>query len=135
MSNFYCHPGGPLALANYVDQHVDRVAKEHSDHEQAEHAKGDAILFRPESSTISAVRFSADEDQPGDNGRWHNEFRPAASPCQRNPARLGLSEAGLFLNNHTEDQTGYRTGPLGTDVAAAARIPFPAHRHSVVAAH
>jgi hypothetical protein len=27
------------------------------------------------------------------------------------------------------------TCPLGADIAAAARIPFPAHRHSVVAAH
>jgi hypothetical protein len=31
--------------------------------------------------------------------------------------------------------TGYHTCPLGADIAAAARIPFPAHRHSVVAAH
>jgi hypothetical protein len=51
-----------------------------------------------------------------------------------NSVRLGLSEADVFLNNHTEDQTGYHTCPLGADVTAAARIPFPAHRHSVVAA-
>jgi len=31
--------------------------------------------------------------------------------------------------------TGYHTCPLGADITAAARIPFPAHRHSVVAAH
>jgi hypothetical protein len=31
--------------------------------------------------------------------------------------------------------TGYHTCPLGADIAAAARILFPAHRHSVVAAH
>ncbi len=30
---------------------------------------------------------------------------------------------------------GYHTCPLGADVAAAVRIPFPAHRHSVVDAH
>ena len=32
-------------------------------------------------------------------------------------------------------EIGYHTCPLGADVGAAARIPFPAHRHSVVAAH
>jgi hypothetical protein len=31
--------------------------------------------------------------------------------------------------------TGYHTCPLGADIAAAARIPFPAQWHSVVAAH
>jgi len=31
--------------------------------------------------------------------------------------------------------TGYHTCPLGADIAAAARIPFPAHRHAAVAAH
>jgi hypothetical protein len=30
---------------------------------------------------------------------------------------------------------GYHTCPLGEDIIAAARIPFPAHRYSVVAAH
>src|SRR5262245_27554706 len=30
---------------------------------------------------------------------------------------------------------GYYTCPLGADIAAAVRILFPAHRHSVVAAH
>jgi site-specific DNA recombinase len=31
--------------------------------------------------------------------------------------------------------TGYHTCPLGAAIAAAARISFAAHRHSVVAAH
>ena len=31
--------------------------------------------------------------------------------------------------------TGYHTDPLSADFAATARIPFPAHRYSVVAAH
>ena len=31
--------------------------------------------------------------------------------------------------------TGCHTSPLGADIAAAARISFPAHPHSVVAAH
>jgi hypothetical protein len=31
--------------------------------------------------------------------------------------------------------TWYHTCPLGADIAAAARIPFPAHRRSAVAAH
>jgi hypothetical protein len=30
---------------------------------------------------------------------------------------------------------GYHTGPLSVDFAAADRIPLPAHRHPVVAAH
>jgi hypothetical protein len=30
---------------------------------------------------------------------------------------------------------GYHTDPLSADFAAAVRTPFPAHRHSVVAAH
>ena len=28
--------------------------------------------------------------------------------------------------------TGCHTSPLGADIAAAARFPFPAYRHSVV---
>jgi hypothetical protein len=32
-------------------------------------------------------------------------------------------------------ETGYHICPLGADVAAAARIPFPAHGHYVVATH
>ena len=31
--------------------------------------------------------------------------------------------------------TGYHTCPLGADIASAARISFPAHWYSVVAAH
>ena len=47
------------------------------------------------------------------------------------PAIIEFSRADEVLRR----DTGYHTCPLGADVAAAARISFPAHRHSVVAAH
>jgi hypothetical protein len=47
------------------------------------------------------------------------------------PGIIKFSQANEVLRR----ETGYHTCPLGADVAAAARIPFPAHRHSVVAAH
>jgi hypothetical protein len=47
------------------------------------------------------------------------------------PGVIKLSQANKVLRR----DAGYHTCPLGADVAAAARIPFPAHRHSVVAAH
>ncbi len=49
------------------------------------------------------------------------------------PEIIKFSQADEVLRR----DTGYHTCPLGADadIAAAARIPFPAHRHSVVAAH
>ena len=47
------------------------------------------------------------------------------------PGIIEFSQADEVLRR----DTGYHTCPLGADVAAAARISFPAHRHSVVAAH
>jgi hypothetical protein len=47
------------------------------------------------------------------------------------PGIIKFSQADEVLRR----DTGYHTCPLGADVAAAARIPFLAHRHSVVAAH
>jgi hypothetical protein len=47
------------------------------------------------------------------------------------PGIIKFSKADEVLRG----DTGYHTCPLGADIAAAARIPFPAHRHSVVAAH
>ena len=47
------------------------------------------------------------------------------------PGIIKFSQADEVLRR----DTGYHTCPLGADIAAAARIPFPAHRHSVVAAH
>ena len=47
------------------------------------------------------------------------------------PGIIKFSQANEVLRR----ETGYHTCPLGADVAAAARIPFPAHRHCVVAAH
>ena len=47
------------------------------------------------------------------------------------PGIIEFSQADEVLRR----DTGYHTCPLGADIAAAARIPFPAHRHSVVAAH
>jgi hypothetical protein len=41
----------------------------------------------------------------------------------------------LVINEVLRRETGYHTCPLGADIAAAARIPFAAHRHSVVTAH
>ena len=40
-----------------------------------------------------------------------------------------------YLDEVLRTDIGYHTCPLGADIAAAARIPFSAHRHSVVAAH
>jgi len=54
------------------------------------------------------------------------DFRPKGAGN-----RQKFSQANEVLRR----ETGYHTRPLGADVAAAARIPFPAHRHSVVAAH
>ena len=47
------------------------------------------------------------------------------------PGTIKFSQADEVLRRDTR----YHTCPLGADIAAAARIPFPAHRHSVVAAH
>jgi hypothetical protein len=47
------------------------------------------------------------------------------------PGIIKFSQADEVLRRDTE----YHTCPLGADVAAAARISFPAHPHSVVAAH
>ncbi len=47
------------------------------------------------------------------------------------PGTIKFSQADEVLRR----ETGYHTCRLGADVAAAARIPFPAIRHSVVAAH
>jgi len=47
------------------------------------------------------------------------------------PGIIKFSQATDVLRK----ETGYHICPLGADVAAAAHIPFPAHRHSVVAAH
>jgi len=47
------------------------------------------------------------------------------------PGIIKFSQADKVLRR----DTGYHTCPLGADIAAAARIPFPAHRHFVVAAH
>ena len=40
-----------------------------------------------------------------------------------------------YMDEVLRTDIGYHTCPLGADIAAAARILFPAHRHSVVAAH
>ena len=40
-----------------------------------------------------------------------------------------------YVDEVLRTDIGYHTCPLGADIAAAARILFPAHRHSVVAAH
>jgi hypothetical protein len=55
-------------------------------------------------------------------------------------ARYLMLQSRIYRGEITPDEvlrrdTGYHTCPLGADIAAAARIPFPAHRHSVVAAH
>ena len=47
------------------------------------------------------------------------------------PGIIKFSQADEVLRRVAE----YHTCPLGADIAAAARIPFPAHRYSVVAAH
>ena len=51
----------------------------------------------------------------------------------------GPNARGIIKFSYADEvlrrDTGYHTCPLGADIAAAARIPFPAHRHSVVAAH
>ena len=47
------------------------------------------------------------------------------------PGIIKFSQANEVLRR----ETGYCTCPLGADVAAAARIPPPRPRHSVVAAH
>ena len=47
------------------------------------------------------------------------------------PGIIKFSQADEVLRRDTE----YHTCPLGADIAAAARIPFAAHRHSVVTAH
>jgi len=55
------------------------------------------------------------------------DFRPKCAGKHKKK----FSQANEALRRETE----YHTCPLGADVAAAARIPFTAHRHSVVAAH
>src|SRR6266511_4162822 len=52
-------------------------------------------------------------------------------PTQRRREFIKFSQADEVLRR----DTGYHTCPLGADIAAAARIPFPAQWHSVVAAH
>jgi hypothetical protein len=47
----------------------------------------------------------------------------------------GPNALGIRADEVLRSDTGYHTCLLGADIAAAARIPFPAHRHSVVAAH
>jgi hypothetical protein len=51
----------------------------------------------------------------------------------------GPNARGIIKFSYADEvlrrDTGYHTCPLGADIAAAARIPFPAYRHSVVAAH
>ena len=56
--------------------------------------------------------------------------------CSRFPIEPRLARIIKFFhaNKVLRRDTGYHTCPLGADVAAAARIPFPARRHSVVAA-
>ena len=49
------------------------------------------------------------------------------------PKALGIIKFS-YLDEVLRTDIGYHTCPLGADIAAAARIPFPAHRHSVVAA-
>jgi hypothetical protein len=57
----------------------------------------------------------------------------------KNQVISGAKAPGIIKFSQTNEalrrETGYHTCPLGADVAAAARLPFPAHRHSVVAAH
>ena len=63
------------------------------------------------------------------------------SPCAQQPAipeeSLVLSDpmAPGIIKSGGRTDIGYHTCPLGADIAAAARSLFPAHRHSVVAAH
>ena len=40
-----------------------------------------------------------------------------------------------YVDEVLRTDIGYHTCPLGADIAAAARILFPTHRHSVVTAH
>jgi hypothetical protein len=40
-----------------------------------------------------------------------------------------------YVDEVLRTDIGYHTCPLGADIVAAACIPFPAHRHLVVAAH
>jgi hypothetical protein len=60
------------------------------------------------------------------------KFSQADEGLRRQPRIIKLF---FQANEVLRRDTGYHTCPLGADVAAAARIPFPAHRHSVVAAH
>ena len=63
------------------------------------------------------------------------------SLCAQQPAipeeSLVLSDpmAPGIIKSGGRTDIGYHTCPLGADIAAAARILFSAHRHSVVAAH
>ena len=63
------------------------------------------------------------------------------SLCAQQPAipeeSLVLSDpmAPGIIKSGGRTDIGYHTCPLGADIAAAARSLFPAHRHSVVAAH
>ena len=45
----------------------------------------------------------------------------------------GPNARGIIKFSYADEvlrrDTGYHTCPLGADIAAAARIPFPAHRH------
>jgi hypothetical protein len=59
------------------------------------------------------------------------KFSQADEGLRRQPRIIKFFQANEVLRRDTR----YHTCPLGADVAAAARIPFPAHRHSVVDAH
>ena len=50
------------------------------------------------------------------------------------PKALGVIKFS-YADEVLRTDLGYHTCPLGADIAVATRIPFLAHRHSVVAAH
>lgn len=64
-----------------------------------------------------------------------DSWKDAVSAIRRFESFRPSTQSGLPLTFLLRRDTGYHTCPLGADIAAAARIPFPAHRHSVVAAH
>jgi len=61
--------------------------------------------------------------------------QPTTAPRERRVSCRGCRGQSFEQAPVLRSDTWYHTCPLGADIAAAARIPFPAHRHSAVAAH
>src|SRR6516164_5211209 len=102
-------------------------------------------------SSLHSLISTAEEDDRAlaaarQFGVFKSRFPRRRSSCAQQPAILEETlviadpkALGVIKFSYADEvlrtDLGYNTCPLGADIAVATRIPFPAHRHSVVAAH